>query len=286
MNSRPDKTIRQRIYSEHIRHVAAGVFGPKNTSWYAIIYAAIVLITIAWLPDGISDLIDYDWSGSDWLHSSYKFLVSVSILVFLGLQIQRVKGDSERLEVVKKSPQQVKALGIFLSTVGRDLESTQKERIRIEAALNKSDFSTSVFLEKPWEMPLKAIEYHKQRLEVLYVFTSSGEMGSTGLLNLFSKVVKRLYPALLIRSVIQDGINFEDVKQVFTVVESFYTRSKIDGYQESDIIVDVTGGQKPNSIGASIATLITGRKFQYISTGSKEVLAYDVWYIDQDVSLK
>jgi hypothetical protein len=135
-------------------------------------------------------------------------------------------------------------------------------------------------------MPLKAIEYHQQRLEILYVFTSSGEMGSTSLLALFKKVVGRLYPALPVRSVIQDGINFEDVKQVFNVVESFYTRAKNDGYQESDIIVDVTGGQKPNSIGASIATLITGRKFQYISTGSKEVLAYDVWYIDQNGSLK
>jgi hypothetical protein len=58
------------------------------------------LIAIAWLPDGIADLIDYDRLGGGRLHASYKFLVSVSILIFLGLQLQRVQRESDRLEVV------------------------------------------------------------------------------------------------------------------------------------------------------------------------------------------
>jgi hypothetical protein len=270
--------------AELVKRLAESIFGRKNTSGYAVFYTALILLAISWLPDGIADLIDYNWSWQCWFSCSYKLMVSIAIFILFAWQLNRAGREDDKLDVHKKSPKEVKALGIFLSTIGKDKELINKEIRRIESSLQDNTVSIETFFDKQWEMPLIAINYHKKRLETLYVFTSEGDMGSSELMYIFRQVIERLYPSLRVREVKPKGINYEDVKQVFNEVEFFYANAKNDGYAEHDIIVDVTGGQKPNTIAASIATLISGREFQYISTGTKEVFAYDVWYIEQVTS--
>lgn len=72
-----------------------------------------------------------------------------------------------------------------------------------------------------------------------------------------------------------NGVDFKDVKEVFNVIEDFYKRPDI---KPKDVLVDITGGQKTNSIAGGIATLAVGRRFQYIGTNDKQVNAYDVGY--------
>jgi hypothetical protein len=275
------KNIQQARHALRVKRFAESMFGEKNTSTVAIVYAALVFIAVGWLPQGIADLIECNWQESCWLICSYKFLISVAILWLFAWQLQRVSKEDDKLEVKKQTPGEVKALGIFLSTIGKEDHLIQAEINRIEQSLKDNTISMATFLDKQWEMPLIAVRYHQKHLETLYVFTSEGIKGSAVLMPIFKEVVKCLYPSLKIKEVESKGIDYEDVKQVFTKVEFFYEMAKNDGYAENEILIDVTGGQKPNTIAASIATLVSGRKFQYISTGSKEAFAYDVWYIDQ-----
>ncbi|NTW83694.1 MAG: hypothetical protein HGB36_10065 [Chlorobiaceae bacterium] len=275
------RNIQQSMHALRVKRFAESMFGKKNTSAVAVIYAALVFIAVGWLPQGIADLVECNWQESCWLICSYKFLTSVAILGLFAWQLQRVSREDDKLEVKKQTPAEVKALGIFLSTIGKEDHLIQAEINRIERSLKDNTISMATFLDKQWEMPLIAIRYHQRRLETLYVFTSEGEKGSAVLMPVFKQVVESLYPSLKIEVLEPKGIDYEDVKQVFNKVETFYEMAKNDGYAENEIIIDVTGGQKPNTIAASIATLVSGRKFQYISTGSKEAFAYDVWYIDQ-----
>ena len=276
--------IKKVMGSQRIKRLAESVFGRNNISVQAVIYAALLLLAIAWLPVGIADFIDDHWLWFSWLPCSYKLLVSLAIFVIFAWQLSRLGGDDNKVQVQKTSPKKVRALGVFLSTLGRTTEIVEEKILEIQnslAVLPDTSAILSVLTGKNWEMPLKAIEYHQGQLEALYVFTSKGNPGSSETMALFETIVNALYPDLKIREVDVHGIEFEDVEAVFNQVESFYDMAKKDGFPEQEILVDVTGGQKPNSIAASIATLITGRKFQYISTVTKEVHAYDVWYIDQ-----
>lgn len=278
------KIIEKRLHAERLRRVVESYFGRNNISAHSIMYAAMLLLAIAWFPVGIADFIDSHWWWFGWLPCSYKLLVSVVIFSIFGWQMYRLRGNDNKVRVDKTSPEKNRALGVFLSTIGRTREVQEKEILKIETALASLPDTTNLMAMlsgKNWEMPLKAIQHHQGQLEALYVFTSKGNPGSSEIMVLFKKVVDALYPGLKIREVIPDGIDFEDVEQVFNKVEFFYDMAKLDGFPEQQIIVDVTGGQKPNSIAASIATLITGRKFQYISTITKEVHAYDVRYMDQ-----
>ncbi len=284
MDIKKVKTIQQSMGSQRIKRLAESVFGRNNISVQAVIYAALLLLAIAWLPVGIADFIDDHWLWFSWLPCSYKLLVSLAIFVIFAWQLSRLGGDDNKVQVQKTSPKKVRALGVFLSTLGRTTEIVEKEILDLQKALEvlpDTSVIRAALSGKNWEMPLKAIEYHQGQLEALYVFTSKGNPGSSETMALFEKIVNAFYPNLKIREVEADGIEFEDVEEVFNQVESFYDLAKNDGFPEQEIIVDVTGGQKPNSIAASIATLITGRKFQYISTVTKEVHAYDVRYIDQ-----
>jgi hypothetical protein len=50
------------------------------------------------------------------------------------------------------------------------------------------------------------------------------------------------------------------------------------GLRASDILIDVTGGQKPTSIAGAAVALAEGRCIQYVSTRDYRVRVYDVTY--------
>lgn len=123
-------------------------------------------------------------------------------------------------------------------------------------------------------MPLSAIDYHKKTLQEVLVFTSSG---SSSQFNVFQDLVMRLYPSLRVKEMVSGGIDFEDIETAFNAVNKLYRDAIASGYSEKDILVDVTGGHKTNSIAAAMATLAAGREFQYLNK-ERVVRSYDVDY--------
>jgi hypothetical protein len=261
--------LRSRLRIESLKRIAETFLGKKNFSWWAIVFASLTFLVSGWLPDGIAELCSGKWQSG-----LSKFGISIVILAYIGHQLKRAVRYEGRIEVLSNPPSPAKVVAIFLSPL---IRKTRPEDI--ESALENESFSQETLDGTEWEMSIKAIEYHSP--EILYVFSSKGEKGTHSIVPLFRKAIERLFPSLKVNEWKEYGIDFEDISEVFDSVEELYAKAKSDGYKENDIIVDITGGQKPNSIAGATATLAIGRKFQYVSTIDKRVLSYDIGYFEE-----
>lgn len=270
--------VKQRIEAERLKRVAETLVGSKNFSWHALFYLLLVFLVSSWLPDGIVDLTKAAIvSGKpELVEGLLKVVVSVIIVLFMGIQLKKAMQKSGQVEVLGlKPPSNMKILGIFLSPIGKTSIDV------IERAVRDGHFSGDMLAGTPWEMALKAVDYCRE-LEMLLVITSSGKDGTCTQMPLFGQIINLLRPDIEVKELVEGGINFEDVPAVFKATEEIYEIAAVRGVPGEAVIVDVTGGQKTNSIAAAIATLSVGRKFQYVSTRDKEVRAYDVTYIGED----
>ncbi|MCF8382794.1 MAG: hypothetical protein K9G39_04250 [Chlorobium sp.] len=278
-----DNPFQKRIRAYELGRVVESFFGKRNVSWYALGYAALLLLAIGWIPDGIADLFNCQWRGCGWpvcLECSYKILISFLIIAFFRWRILQAMRYQVTIAVNPSSPQPVQVLGLFLSPVATTAKEQEDAVAAITKSINEKSLALEFFDGKKWEMPLKAISYHKSRLKKVLLFTSSGAHGTSAMSGDFRKVVQFFYPAIQVDEIKSGGMNFEDVEEVFKAVENFFLRNEKENVKESDMLVDITGGQKTNSIAAAIATLATGRNFQYISTETKDVRVFDVRYMD------
>jgi hypothetical protein len=265
--------IEKRRQAEGLKKLAETFLGRKNFSWWAIFYASLIFIVTGWLPDGIAELL-----RGEWLEGSCKLISSLAILFFIGYKLKKAFKHTGRIEVKREEPPPTKVLAIFLSPLVRKLKPED-----IENAIKARSFSKTknTLNGTEWEMPVKAIEHHSP--EVVYVLTSEGSTGTTNLMPLFQTTIEKLFPSVIkVVEFPKGGIDFEDIRKVFSSIEDLYREAIRKGFKEDEIIVDITGGQKTNSIAGAIATLSIGRKFQYISTRDKKVSSYDVGYFEEE----
>lgn len=267
--------IQKRLQIETFKRLAETFLGRKNFSWWAICYAALLFVVAGWLPDGIAELLNQEW-----FTGSYKTFVSVVILLWIGFKLKKAIQYNGRIEVKTEPPSSAKVLVIFLSILSINKEKQKIEIDALENALSQQSLNETTLKNMPWEMPIIAIKHHVSTLEKLYVFTSSGEDGSSKLMPIFTRVINSLFPKIEVQEFTENGIDFEDIKQVFEKVEEFYQNIKEKGIEDKDVIIDITGGQKPNTIAGAIATFTFGRKFQYVSTIHKTVNSYDIGYFE------
>jgi hypothetical protein len=265
--------IEKRLQVESFKRLAETFLGKENFNWWAILYVSLIFIVAGWLPDGIAELF-----MKEWISGGCKTAVSLLILFYIGLQLKKATEYRGKIEVISEPPHQVKALAIFLSVLSMQEDAQKRQLEAIENALSDKTLLQTTIEKMSWNMPLIAIKYHRDTLQHLYIFTSSGNNPSSALMTTFESVIKTLFPTIEIVEFTKDGIDFENVKEVFEKVEEFYQEMKKKGLADKDIIIDITGGQKTNSIAAAMATLSIGRKFQYVSTRDKKVLAYDIGY--------
>ncbi|MFN3479889.1 MAG: hypothetical protein ACK415_05840 [Thermodesulfovibrionales bacterium] len=276
--------VQKRLQTETLIRLSETFLGKKNFSWWAIIYAALVFLVSGWFPDGIAELLRVSMGGlfeKEWFSGIYKILFSLVVMSCIGFILKRaIKKHTGKVEVEIKQSPYVKVLAIFLSILSIKRETQEKELKVIEDALSKGTLDETAFNNKPWEMPIIAIKHHIPTLEFLYVFTSSGENGSSKLMPVFTKVINSLFPKIKVKEFTEGGIDFENVREVFGRVEELYQDLKEKGVADKEVIIDITGGQKPNTIAGAMATLAFGRKFQYVSTIYKTVNSYDIAYFE------
>ena len=282
--------LQQRIHAESFRHFVKHTFGRKNFGWYTVLYTALFILAGGWFPDGIADFFKYLAGDRSLWCINYQLIVSSLILIFFGIQLAGII-NTEKIEVKSALSEPVKILGIFLSPLVFFSGDSDYRKIIVEGnekeSLENVLFAHSLKREAldgtSWEMPLRAVDFHKSRLERLSLFTSSGNNGTSAVSELFIKFLNLLYPEILVVEKVPGGLDFENIKEIFTAIEKFYVDAVNDGYKESDVLVDITGGKKTNSIAASIASLASGRKFQYIGD-DKMVRSFDVGYFEGDES--
>lgn len=253
--------VQKRLRIEGLRKSVESILGSNYFSWWAIFCTVIILIIIAWIPDGFTSLI---WGNR--LKGVIEFGVALCLLIIIVFYVKRNTAAHYIVEVNQAPSKQTRHLVLFLS------DMQQKE---IEEILQ--DPTTITKGRKKWEMPYLAVQYHRH-LESLYVITSDS---TTKQFPLFRTFIRQAFPerTLSVEELTPGGIDFEDIASVFNGIEDFYhTR----GIHKNDVLVDVTGGQKTNSIAGAIATLSVDRKFQYISARTKGVNSYDVGYFPRE----
>ncbi len=261
--------IQQRLQAETYIKLAETFLGKKNFSRWALFYACLLFLVAGWLPDGIAELLLEKQCRS----GSIKLCVSFAVILYIWFKLRKAIKHRGKIEVIQERPLPKKVLAVFLSPL---IKKLKKEAL--QERLNNGNLTEKDIEETEWEMPLRAIRHHGQGLKKVYVLTSPL---THGLIDIFRSVVKQFYPSVEVEEVKPGGIEFQDIKVVFEAVEDIYNRAKEQGFKESDVIVDVTGGQVTNSIAGAIATLTLGRKFQYVSTKDKNVLAYDIGYFEE-----
>ena len=116
---------------------------------------------------------------------------------------------------------------------------------------------------------LRAVEPHLQsnRLERVFLIGSGGENGSYALLDDVEKLLRLYNPELNISKHGGDDLAFENLDLMAAEYDGLVEMAKCEEYGESDIILDVTGGQKTASIAAAMVAFQKEQlKFQYVET--------------------
>ncbi len=220
--------------------------------------------------------------------------------------LRKARQDLSRVHIgveERAHPGKARALILFLSPLkswARD--DTDMVRGLIEA--NKPPDHES-FLSKdlrkrfqgPWRMPLDAIAHHYPALEYLVTIpsadridhrTGSSERGTHAIEADFHKLIACLTPAsghpITLHPIAKlddrwrTGANFESIADLVGCIEAAYGYLNHQGLNDADILVDITGGQKPSTIAGAIVSLAEGRRFQYVSTHDLTIARYDVTY--------
>lgn len=136
----------------------------------------------------------------------------------------------------------------------------------------------------PWQQTLRAINAHYVPggggVEAIYLIGSKDENetkgnrhqrldGSHGQLDKAIELIRFYFPELkTIEARPRDqGVDFEDMKALLDLLRELMEEAKQTGYKEEDIMIDVTGGQKTNSIAGALVTIHHPKlEFQYVGT--------------------
>ncbi|MFA7241727.1 MAG: hypothetical protein WC091_16570 [Sulfuricellaceae bacterium] len=218
--------------------------------------------------------------------SALIFAFSVWYVSWAGRKILGVRHlkKSEKVRAHKVLIMAVTALNPAPEPDGSGISVVDKEDKNIKVALS-GHIASDIHAFDSWKKPpniqqmLRAMAPHLGALERVFLVGSKGAGGSYRILPQAEAVI-RLYDKNLKISHHDEpeGIDFENIEKMTALFDQLILHAKRDGYRESDIIMDVTGGQKTASIAAAMATLERkDLEFQYVQTGAEhEVLSFDM----------
>lgn len=261
----------------------------------AALGVVLLLAGLGWFTDSlfewIQDLGRWLEGGTveDWLPAHRIIALSVfgAELVVLWVLARGAQRRYRPRVGAETAPAPVRALILFLSNLP---PKSAEELEEVAAELAGMDDFRARHGALNWRMPLEAIAYHLPRLAEVFVVTSEGASGSNLQCALFRRVVERCFPGtgLRLRTVGEldtrygNGLDFEDVDRVSQATDDAYEALRAGGLRPADILIDVTGGRKPNAVAATAVALAEGRRIQYVacdpSTGLCHLSVYDVTY--------
>jgi len=147
-----------------------------------------------------------------------------------------------------------------------------------------------------WEMPLYGISYHSKKLQEIILVCSPESLKQLKEFNNFIlgylKDTKIKIKTLVIsptgntqmidinelESKSYTGLVFENFDQLSTHLFNAIKILKKRKIKAENIMIDFTGGQKVNSVVGATLTYNSNINLQYISTGSLEVIGYNIVY--------
>jgi len=261
------------------RHKAmfAEVVGISNPDWRSFAFLVLFITSLGWLADTSFALIQSLIGNTRWLGLSYYLIGICPFFVVTGWGWSRWSAARTRKVRLRATAREVDphaGVILFLSSIRNP---AHLERLAQEDAevLEAERFA--------WKMCHYGLEKHRARLRKVWVVCSPE---SAKQYDLFVNLFQPLFAAVEFEPIGGEGVDFEDMEGVVATVENILHSLPHD-LDESDVIIDITSGQKPNSIAGAMVTLISaGREFQYVQTNDPhgvKTYAYQVSTIGKKI---
>ena len=258
-----------KYQNRELQKIVVSLLGSSFLGYKAFFIIAGVLLFFAWLPDGMSSLLDKIFGGEilEWSAKDGTMLVQIlgSIAIFL-LVKQIIPKNVANVEInINSQPKKAKALVLFLSPI----KEKEEDLIKFKTLEDIKPFNCF--------MPFTSIDYHKEMLAKIIIACSDLSFNDK---DKFQKVAQNIFGNKIVKAItIKNVGDFEKAKDVYEFLENTYEELKRDGFKEDDIVFDVTGGQKAVSIAFAIPN---DRHLQYVSTSDYTVRHYDLTYIQNE----
>ena len=245
----------------------ADVTGLANPTLSSLTFLVSFVITLGWFGDTLLDFFHtlLHVESHPWLKLvigilPFMLLVYVAWQRWRQAQQKRVKLKIEASEITPHA-----GMIIFLSAINNPKHIEQ---------LNQSDWAVLDAKRFSWKPVQRGMEAHTQRLNTVWVICSpeSGEQYAW-----FEAMFQELYPE--VSFIRQDVGSFEDISGITDALEGILSDLPKD-IDESDVVIDITGGQKPASIAGMMVSLVNAnREVQYVQTNAP----YDVKTYDYEI---
>ncbi len=253
--------------------------GPRVTVFFSVCFLILVDFSIHFLDSLLHAELNWHWISLPLLLvATIWFARSAHLLDFVDIELEDPKGSPRKFLVLflseTKSPVPTGRGGQSLLKYKKLSDDYQA----LEKNLSESE-------RWNWEPCLRGIEIHAGTLERLYVIASKASISQVDAFCAHirayqaSGVLRRelkIYPVDHARKSLQPiedegggrthgaGIDFEDYMQIKQAI-----RHAVDhAGDEGETVIDITGGQKPNSLVGGIMTLDRDLLVQYVQTGN------------------
>lgn len=133
-----------------------------------------------------------------------------------------------------------------------------------------------------WQQQMRGLMEHLRfeevRLEkIVYVGSQDKDGGEDGSFRQIENIHLLLSQYLPAGTVYEKHcVNFLSFSKLRETLHEILAKACRDGFDDKDIVLDITGGTKTSSIAGADATLEGRVPFQYVDTGSPEVYVYQV----------
>ncbi|MDX9859209.1 MAG: hypothetical protein RBT76_15600 [candidate division Zixibacteria bacterium] len=268
---------------------------------WLLLLAALLLTH--WIAISIHEEIEH-WSKSVPIWVVVLCMLVLLTLVAIGLESYRRRSFLPRTRDIDDiaNPPKRKHLLLFLSYLRAEvLEAYRSGQLpwsemkgsltaSLETVTRKKNDETATIdsrfrLQFPWEMPLRAIAHNLGELKSITIICSRDSASQAKdfvkLLDGFDEIRSDGVAITLLgidglslemidaRSDRVDslgGLNFEGFNKLAEAIGFYLRKLSADGVRERDIVIDITGGQKPTSVVAAAVTFNRKVRCQYVQT--------------------
>ena len=272
----------------------------RPAAWRAVLPVISFVLFGAWTADALKGATPFlDWLSPEArnLIPQPKLLVAVVLLVLFFCntywlyRARKVWRLPPRVlnEKTDADPRKVLVMGLSLppkSVKGFDLGSGTSVVLYKDAPgdllpIHSLASAMADMRNHNWQQSLRAVNYHaKTTLELLIVVPSSGDDGSGHFTDQFKQWMAHYQKSgdwKPFEIEIAAAVNYEALNVLQIAYTSAIGLAGMKGFKESDVVIDVTAGQKTTSIAAAMVTLTSDADFQYVQTGkAPKIQTYSV----------
>jgi len=275
------KKIPTTVEASRRKALFAEVVGISNPDFGSFVFLVLFLCTLGWFTDTLLSLLQTLSGIVPWEGWSYYVVGLCPFFIVSGWGWSRwrdARKQKVRLQATTRDVEPHAGVVLFLSNI-RNPAQIEKLNVGDASVLDKKGFI--------WKMCHYGLEKHSARLKKVWAVCSPESFDQYAD---FVRLFQPMFPqAEFLRANEDCGISFEDMEGVVSIIEDVLHTLPHD-MDESDVIIDITSGQKPNSVAGALVTLISpGREFQYVQTNDPhevKTYAYQVSAIGRKIERK